>query len=82
MRVKQDLLPGDPAKGGRPTELRFTPVRVEGRAYPAEYPIVCAELCGDGHGRMRGSVIVYEDESRIPRSILRARHPRHSQSAG
>ncbi len=65
MRVKQDLLPGDPAKGGRPTELRFTPVRVEGREYPAEYPIVCAELCGDGHGRMRGAVIVYEDESQF-----------------
>jgi len=65
MRVKQDLLPGDPAQGGRPTELRFTPVRVEGRAYPAEYPIVCAELCGDGHGRMRGTVIVYEDESQF-----------------
>ena len=65
MRVKQDLLPGDPAKGGRPTELRFTPVRVEGRSYPAEYPIVCAELCGDGHGRMRGTVIVYEDESQF-----------------
>ena len=65
MRVKQDLLPGDPTKGGRPTNLRFTPVRVEGRAYPAEYPIVCAELCGDGHGRMRGSVIVYENESQF-----------------
>ena len=65
MRVKQDLLPGDPAQGGRPTELRFTPVRVEGRAYPAEYPIVCAELCGDGHGRMRGSVIVYENEDQF-----------------
>ena len=65
MRVKQDLLPGDPAQGGRPTQLRFTPVRVEGRAYPAEYPIVCAELCGDGHGRMRGSVIVYEDENQF-----------------
>ena len=65
MRVKQDLLPGDPAQGGRPTQLRFTPVRVEGRAYPAEYPIVCAELCGDGHGRMRGSVIVYENEDQF-----------------
>lgn len=65
MRVKQDLLPGDPSQGGRPTQLRFTPVRVEGRAYPADYPIVCAELCGDGHGRMRGSVIVYEDESQF-----------------
>ena len=38
MRVKQDLLPGDPRQGGRPTELRFTPVRIEGVAYPAEYP--------------------------------------------
>ncbi len=63
MRVKQDLLPGDPRQGGRPTELRFTPVRIEGVAYPTEYPIVCAELCGDGHGRMRGAVIVYEDEA-------------------
>ncbi len=65
MRVKQDLLPGDPAAGGRPTQLRFTPARVEGRSYPAEYPIVCAELCGDGHGRMRGSVIVHESESQF-----------------
>lgn len=63
MRVKQDLLPGDPRQGGRPTELRFTPVRIEGVEYPAEYPIVCAELCGDGHGLMRGAVIVYEDEA-------------------
>ncbi len=65
MRVKQDLLPGDPRQGGRPTELRFTPVRIEGVEYPAEYPIVCAELCGDGHGRMRGLVIVYEDEAQF-----------------
>ena len=63
MRVKQDLLPGDPRQGGRPTELRFTPVRIEGVEYPVEYPIVCAELCGDGHGRMRGAVVVYEDEA-------------------
>ena len=65
MRVKQDLLPGDPMKGGRPTELRFTPIHVEGSIYPAEYPIVCAELCGDGHGRMRGTVIVYDNESQF-----------------
>lgn len=63
MRVKQDLLPGNPETGGRPTPMRFTPIRVEGASYPAEYPIVCAELCGDGHGRMTGAVVVYEDES-------------------
>jgi len=65
MRVKQDLLPGNPAEGGRPTYLRFTPIRVEDESYPAEYPIVCAELCGDGHGRMTGTVVVYEDESQF-----------------
>ncbi len=65
MRVKQDLLPGNPATGGRPTDIRFTPVRVEGETYPASYPIVCAELCGDGHGRMTGEVIVYADESQF-----------------
>ncbi len=65
MRVKQDLLPGNPATGGRPTEIRFTPIRVDGAEYPATYPIVCAELCGDGHGRMRGTVVVYEDEQQF-----------------
>ena len=65
MRVKQDLLPGNPDFGGRPTEIRFTPVRVDGAEYPAAYPIVCAELCGDGHGRMRGTVVVHEDESQF-----------------
>ena len=63
MRVKQDLLPGNPATGGRPTDIRFSPVRVDGAEYPAAYPIVCAELCGDGHGRMRGTVVVHEDEN-------------------
>jgi cytochrome c oxidase subunit II len=27
---------------------------------PGEYPIACAELCGLGHYRMRGSIIVHE----------------------
>lgn len=68
MRVKQDLLPGNPDEGGRPTELRFTPVEVEGidpGDYPVEYPLVCAELCGDGHGRMIGTVKVYQNEDQF-----------------
>lgn len=68
MRVKQDLLPGDPNNGGRPTELRFTVAELneedERIVYnengQAVFPIVCAELCGDGHSRMRGTVIVHE----------------------
>jgi cytochrome c oxidase subunit 2 len=46
MRVKQDLL------AGRTTEIRFTPIE------PGVYRIVCAELCGSGHGNMAGSVDV------------------------
>lgn len=51
MRVKQDLLPG------RITELRFTPILA------GEYPIVCTELCGSGHGNMVAIIIVHEDEA-------------------
>ncbi len=56
MRIKQDVIPG------RVTEVRFTPIL----ATPENegYPVVCAELCGGGHGQMRipGGVIVYETE--------------------
>lgn len=44
MRVKQDLL------AGRTTELRFTPTE------PGAYRVVCAELCGSGHGNMAGEI--------------------------
>ncbi|MGQ9889171.1 MAG: cytochrome c oxidase subunit II [Aggregatilineales bacterium] len=51
MRIKQDLLPG------RVTEVRFTPTRA------GSYPIVCAELCGSGHGQMRATIVVHPDEA-------------------
>ena len=44
MRVKQDLL------AGRITDIRFTPIE------QGVYRIVCAELCGGGHGDMAGRV--------------------------
>ncbi|MBE0689157.1 MAG: c-type cytochrome [Anaerolineae bacterium] len=61
MRVKQDVLPG------RTTEIRFTPT------IAGNYRVVCAELCGSGHGAMAGTegrdgellgawLIVYETE--------------------
>lgn len=58
MRIKQDVIPG------RLTEVRFTPILVEGEEYPATYPVVCAELCGGGHGQMRvpDGVVVHETE--------------------
>ncbi len=50
MRIKQDLL------AGRRAEARFTPVLA------GEFPVVCAELCGSGHGDMRSTIMVHEDE--------------------
>ncbi len=52
MRIKQDVIPG------RVTEVRFTPILAD------EFPVVCAELCGGGHGQMRvpSGVVVYETE--------------------
>ncbi|MGQ9909505.1 MAG: cytochrome c oxidase subunit II [Candidatus Flexifilum sp.] len=44
MRVKQDALVG------RTTYVRFTPIEA------GVYRIVCAELCGSGHGVMAGEV--------------------------
>ncbi len=44
MRIKQDLLTG------RQTDVRFTPIEA------GVYRIVCAELCGSGHGEMAGTV--------------------------
>jgi cytochrome c oxidase subunit 2 len=48
-RVKQDLVPG------LPTLTQFVPTR-EG-----EYEIACAELCGLGHYKMRGTTLVLSD---------------------
>ncbi len=47
-RVKQDLIPGFP------TSMRFTATR------NGVFELVCAELCGLGHYRMRGEVHVVE----------------------
>ena len=64
MRVKQDLL------AGRTTEVRFTPIEA------GVYRIVCAELCGSGHGNMAGEIIgegedvVYPDEETYNREFF------------
>lgn len=58
MRIKQDALVG------RETEVRFTPT-LEGR-----YRVVCAELCGGGHGGMFTYIIVYADYEEFKREFL------------
>jgi cytochrome c oxidase subunit 2 len=50
MRVKQDAIPGQTVR------LHFTPT-VTGRS-----EIACAELCGLGHARMRGFLVVQSAE--------------------
>ena len=49
MRVKQDAIPG------MTIPVWFTPVRA------GEYDIVCSQLCGLGHYRMRGRLRVVDD---------------------
>jgi len=49
-RVKQDLIPG------ATTRTQFVPI-VEGT-----YEIACAELCGLGHYKMSGTVIVMSQQ--------------------
>ncbi len=51
MRVKQDLI------AGRTTQIRFTPIEA------GPYRIVCAELCGSGHGAMAGEVVNTRDDA-------------------
>mgnify|MGYP000175354739 CR=1 FL=1 len=53
MRVKQDVL------AGRTTEVRFTPIEA------GVYRIVCAELCGSGHGAMAGEVIGEDEDATL-----------------
>lgn len=53
MRVKQDLL------GGRTTDVRFTPI------VAGPYRIVCAELCGAGHGDMAGTVVTVNGQQEL-----------------
>ncbi len=50
LRVKQDAVPG-----------MTIPIWFEA-TQPAEFQITCAELCGLGHYRMRGSVKVYDPD--------------------
>lgn len=47
-RLKQDAVPG------METHLWFQPTRT------GEFPIGCAELCGIGHSRMRGTLTVHD----------------------
>jgi len=68
LRVKQDALPG------KTIPLRFEPILSnvrfdpsKGMIVPGEHPatweLVCAELCGGNHSRMRGKLFVHPDKA-------------------
>ena len=54
MRVKQDAIPG------METPVHFTPLATNRGPFPWE--IACAQLCGLGHYRMRGQLVVQTAE--------------------
>lgn len=59
LRMKQDVIPG------YTTNLRFTITEPEGvtsEMYPLQYRVVCAELCGAGHGDMWAYIVIHENE--------------------
>jgi cytochrome c oxidase subunit II len=65
-RVKQDMVPGMAIK------IHFTPTE------PGKYEIPCAELCGNGHYKMKSFLLVvakddYEQMEKMPRQQFRAR---------
>lgn len=47
LKVKKELLRGAP-----PVAIEFT------ADAPGRYPILCSEFCGDGHGGMKGMLVV------------------------
>jgi cytochrome c oxidase subunit II len=75
-RVKQDVVPGIT------TRLIWNPDRV------GTYQVICAELCGVGHGVMRGRVIVMEPDdyetwlAQAKAEVARQPQPAQGQQGG
>jgi cytochrome c oxidase subunit 2 len=51
MRIQQDAIPG------REIPMWFTPIKT------LETYVVCAQLCGEGHGNMIGSMEVIDQKA-------------------
>ena len=63
LRIKQDAVPG----------LKIAVWFDADQA--GHYELVCAELCGWGHGRMRGNVTVHATQAGVRRVARRGRRP-------
>jgi len=54
-KVKQQI-----PRGTTPVAIEFTPTEA------GTFPILCSEYCGDGHGDMKGSLVVQARDSQTP----------------
>ena len=54
-KVKQQI-----PRGTTPVAIEFTPTEA------GKFPILCSEYCGDGHGDMKGSLVVQARDSQPP----------------
>ena len=50
--IKKFKVSKEVARGGEPVVIEFTPDEA------GQFPIVCSLFCGDGHGDMKGALIV------------------------
>ncbi len=86
LRVKQDTLPGKtiPVRfEPRLSNVRFDPQK--GTLVPGEQPktweLVCAELCGGNHYRMRGKLFVHPDKASFLAWLENARQKSRARAA-
>ena len=54
-KVKQQI-----PRGTTPVVIEFTPTEA------GQFPILCSEYCGDGHGDMKGTLVVQARDPQIP----------------
>jgi len=55
LKVKQQI-----PRGTTPVAIDFTPTEV------GQFPILCSEYCGDGHGDMKGMLVVQAQAAQPP----------------
>jgi cytochrome c oxidase subunit 2 len=52
LEIKQFKVKKEVPRGGQPVVIEFT------ASEPGEFPVLCSEYCGNGHGEMKGVLIV------------------------
>jgi cytochrome c oxidase subunit II len=52
IEIKQFKVKKEIPRGAAPVAIEFTATT------PGRYPVLCSEYCGDGHGEMKGTLVV------------------------